>query len=173
MFDQIGDFVVKYVIVLVAISILPLKWIVARVWRDRESEAQVVLSLWEDMCYVSLGIVMGNLVDHAGAFHWHFEKSAHPTLDIILVAAFNLFVIVLVHRLSQATSNQYRHWRAAGSLKPADIDPRQGELAISGTDANLRMIFNRHFAFLSIYSFFQSAVTLVWIIWVARVVSNP
>ncbi|MHB1937857.1 MAG: hypothetical protein ACYCOR_14890 [Acidobacteriaceae bacterium] len=173
MIDAISGFIVRYLIVLVAAALLPLKWIVARVCRDRDSEAIVVLSLPEDMCYVALGIVLGDVVNHTGAFHRHFEKSQHVTMNIFVVAALNLVIVAMVHRLGQFCWNQYKHWRAAGALRTPDVDPRQGELAIPNADSNFRMIWSRHFSYLSIGYSAQLFLAGVWLHWVAKIVANP
>jgi hypothetical protein len=59
MIDYLGGFIQKNLIVFMAIVLLPLKWVVVRLCRDREGEAVALMSVPEDLCYVALGLVMG------------------------------------------------------------------------------------------------------------------
>jgi hypothetical protein len=77
MIDQFGGFVQHNLIVFVAIVLLPLKWIVVRLCKDHEAEAVALMSVPEDLCYVALGLVMGDMINGAGAFHRFFDKSQH------------------------------------------------------------------------------------------------
>jgi hypothetical protein len=50
-----------------------MKWVVVRVSKDAEAEANALLSVAEDLCYVALGLVLGDMINSSGAFRRHFR----------------------------------------------------------------------------------------------------
>jgi hypothetical protein len=174
MIDKLGGFLASNLIVFVAIVLLPLKWIVVRICRDHEAEAVALMSVPEDLCYVALGLVMGDMINSSGAFRKHFAPSTHISIDIAVTIGLNLGVALLIHRLSQACANQFRLWRAADSARSADkaIDPKQADLPLPQVQDNLLTIMLRHLFLFSIGYAVQLIVVLFWLHWVAKVVAN-
>jgi hypothetical protein len=160
MIDEIGGFVQHNLIVFVAIVLLPLKWIVVRVCRDREAEAIAIMSVPEDLCYVALGLVMGDMINSSGAFHKHFQGSQHVSIDLLITVLANLGVALTVHRLSQTCTGQFKLWRAADKAKPADRDTNQGSLALPNAIDNIDTLKLRHLYLFSMGYAVQLALVL-------------
>lgn len=171
MIDHLGGVLQKNLIVFVAVVLLPLKWIIVRVCKDPEAEAVALISVPEDLCYVTLGLVLGDMVNSAGAFHKHFAGSEHVSMDIMITVGINLLVALGVHRLSQWSMSHFKNWRAAGSARTAD-NPQQGNLDIPNAGDNITMIMLRHLFMFSTGYAGQLALVLVWLHWVAKVVAN-
>ncbi|MGI4829442.1 MAG: hypothetical protein ACRYFU_14790 [Janthinobacterium lividum] len=125
--DAVGSFIQHNLVVFVAIVLLPLKWIVVRICRDREAEAVALMSVPEDICYVALGLVMGDIINSAGAFHKHFAGSSNVSADLLVTVAINLVVAFVVHRLGQSCAKQFRMWRAATESKMGQKRPQSGQ----------------------------------------------
>lgn len=172
MIDNIGGFVQHNLIVLVAIILLPLKWIIVRVCRDREAEAVAIMSVPEDLCYVALGLVMGDMINSAGAFHKHFQGSQHVSIDLLITILVNLGVALSVHALSQTCAGQFRLWRAADKSKSSDKDSNQGSLALPNTNDNIDTLKLRHLFLFSMGYAIQLGLVLLWLNWVSKVVAN-
>lgn len=172
MIDTFGGFIQHNLIVFVALGLLPLKWIVVRLCRDHEAEAVALMSVPEDLCYVALGIVMGDMINSTGAFHKHFAGSQHVSIDIMVTVGLNVGVALLVHRMSQACASQFRLWRAADRSRALDVNPNQGSLNLPGIADNIHLLMLRHLFMFSIEYAFQLMVVLVWLHWVAKVVAN-
>jgi hypothetical protein len=117
MIERIGDFLQKNLVVFVALCVVPLKWGIVRLCRDRESEAAALFAVPEDLCYVSLGLVLGDLVSANGAFRKHYSNSPHVSIDLCVVGALLLIAAVAIHQLFRATMYQYRGWRSAQEAK--------------------------------------------------------
>jgi len=171
MIDHIGGFIQHELIVFVAIVLLPLKWVVVRIWRDTEAEAAALMSVPEDLCYVALGLVLGDMVNSAGAFHKHFAGSQHLSIDMLITIGINLGVALVVHRMSQSCVRQFKLWRAAEKSR-GTVDPLQGDLAIPSTSSNLQTLMLRHLFLFSMGYAFQLGFVLIWLHWVAKVVAN-
>jgi len=171
MIDAFGGFIQRNLIVFVAFILLPLKWIVVRLCKDEEAEALALMSVPEDLCYVALGLVMGDVINNSGAFHKHFAGSAHVSIDILITVIMGLAVALLVHRLAQTSASQFRQWRAADKTRSADR-PEQGELIFEPGDLNITMLMLRHLALFSLSYAFQLTLVLIWLHWIAKVVAN-
>jgi flagellar biogenesis protein FliO len=172
MIDSIGGFVQHNLIVFVAIILLPLKWVVVRLCKDHEAEATAIMSVPEDLCYIALGLVMGDIVNSSGAFHRYFQASQHISIDLLITVLFNLGVAFGVHRLSQSCARQFRLWRAADKSKLSDKDPIQGSLAIPNALDNIDTLKLRHLFLFSVGYAVQLGLVLLWLHWVAKVVAN-
>ncbi len=120
MIDQLGGFLQRNLIVFVAAILLPLKWLVVRVCKDREAEAVAVLSVPEDLCYVALGLVMGDMIHSSGAFRRHWSGSQHISIDIMIAVGLNLVVALLIHRLAQWCNGHFKLWRSAEQSRSVD-----------------------------------------------------
>jgi hypothetical protein len=172
MIDSIGGFVQHNLIVFVAIILLPLKWIVVRLCKDHEAEATAIMSVPEDLCYVALGLVMGDMINSSGAFHKHFQGSQHISIDLLITVLVNLGVAFLVHRFAQSSARQFKLWRAAENLTLSDKNPSQGSLAIPNSLDNIGTLKLRHLFFFSMGYAVQLGLVLLWLHWVAKVVAN-
>jgi hypothetical protein len=175
--DQIGAFVRENLVVFVAVVLLPLKWIVVRVLKDPEAEAIALMSVPEDICYVALGLVMGDIVNSTGAFQKHFAGSSNASIDKGLTVGINLAVAIVVHRLSQWCTGYFKQWRAAERARtagsdPKHSDPRQGTLEIPNSDENMMRLMVRYLFYFSIGYAVQLTIVLMWLHWVAKVVSG-
>jgi hypothetical protein len=170
--DQFGAFIHANLVVLVALFLLPLKWVVVRVMKDPEAEAVALMSVPEDICYVALGLVMGDIVSSTGAFQKHFAGSPNATIDKGITVGINIVVALIVHRLSQWCTSHFRQWRAADSARADDGDPRQGKLEIPNSDANMRKLMFRYLFYFSMGYAVQLAIVLLWLHWVAKVVAE-
>lgn len=174
MIDWVGGFVEHNLVVFVAIVLLPLKWIVVRLWKDAEAEAVALMSVPEDICYVALGLVMGDMINNAGSFHKYFGTSKHISIDIGVTVAINVGIALLVHRLSQACAAQFRLWRAADNTRSTNDEPNSGQVALPLPDIadNVTTIMLRHLFLFSIGYAGQLVLVLGWLHWVAKVVAN-
>lgn len=172
MIDRIGAFIQANLVVFVALVLLPLKWVVVRVLKDPEAEAAALMSVPEDICYVALGLVMGDMVSGTGAFQKHFAGSPNSSIDKFITVGANLVVAILVHRLSQWCTGYFRQWRASEKALDSDVDPRQGELKIPHSEDNMKRLMVRYLFFFSIGYAFQLLIVLLWLHWVAKVVAG-
>jgi len=170
MIDSIGGFVQHNLIVFVALILLPIKWLVILVCKDSEAEAVAIMSVPEDMSYVALGLVMGDVVNGSGSFHQHFKGSQHVSIDLFITVFFNLSVALLAHMLSQPCNRHFRLWRAAVKSKAADEDSKQGSLGLPNAADNIDTLKLRHL-FSMLYAV-QLGFILLWLHWIAKVVAN-
>lgn len=172
--DHFGAFIQTNLVVFVALVLLPLKWLVVRVLKDPEAEAVALMSVPEDICYVALGLVMGDMVSGNGAFQKHFAGSPNSSIDKCLTVGANLAVAILVHRLSQGCTAYFRQWRAAEAAraKDQDSDPRQGSLQIPNAGDNIKRLMVRYLGHFSLGYAVQLAIVLMWLHWVAKVVAG-
>jgi hypothetical protein len=164
MIDYLGGFIQKNLIVFMAIVLLPLKWVVVRLCRDREGEAVALMSVPEDLCYVALGLVMGDIIN----------SSNHLSIDMLITVAINLIVAFVVHRMSQSCTKQFRLWRAADEAKAADnryVDQLQLPQHPTVADG-VHTLMLRHLALFSLGYAFQLMLVLLWLHWIAKVVAN-
>jgi hypothetical protein len=172
MIDHLGGWLQHNLIVFVAIVLLPLKWVVVRICRDREAESLALMSVPEDLSYVALGLVMGDMINSSGAFRKYFAGSQHVSIDILITVAINLGVALIVHSVAQWSAKHFRSWRAAENASVITEHPDQGSLAIPNEADNVMTIKLRHlFLFASGYGF-QLLATFAWLHWVAKVVAN-
>ena len=83
MIDHIGDFLQHNLVVLLAVVLVPMKWVVLRVCGDTDAQAVALLSIPEDICYVTLGLILGDVVSSTGAFRKEFHGSSHISIVIL------------------------------------------------------------------------------------------
>ncbi len=171
MIDELGGFLQRNLIVFVAVILLPLKWLVVRVCKDREAEAVALLSVPEDLCYVALGLVMGDVIHSSGAFRRHWSGSQHISIDVMIAVGLNVMVALLVHRLAQSCNGHFKLWRAAEQSQTVD-KPNQGMLAIPDTNNNISTIKYRHLFLFSTGYVLQLLLAWGWIHWIASVLAN-
>lgn len=167
MIEEIAGFLQKNLIVCVAVVVLPLKWAVVRICGDKEAEGAAVIGVPEDLCYVALGLVLGDVINSKGAFRNHFQASATIDLDLFVTVGAGLFVARSIHLLSQWSMRHFRAWRA--TVKASNSD--EGK-SIQNSEDNFLTLKIRHlFLFLFVYAIQLTAV-LFWIRWIAKVINQ-
>lgn len=175
MIDSIGGFLQHNLVVMLSVVLVPMKWFVLRITGDNEAQAVALLAVPEDICYVTLGLILGDLATSGKAFRRHFEGSSHVPIDIFVTGTFNVAVAVVIHLLAKWGNDHFNGWRAAGVARtrnPSSPGPQQIELPITATDANIEMIQIRHVAVFSISYALQMAIVISWLAWIAKVVAN-
>jgi hypothetical protein len=172
MIEQIAGYLQSNLVVFLSIVVLPLKWCVVRICRDREAESVAVLSVPEDLCYVGLGLVLGDVINSTGAFHKYFRQSSHASMNILVTLGIGLGVAFSIHLFGQWSSRHLKGWRAAERCSTADVVPKPGESEIPNASENFRTLMFRHmFLFLLGYGV-QLGIVFFWLHWIAKIVSN-
>jgi hypothetical protein len=175
MIDQIGDFLQHNLVVLLAVVLVPMKWVVLRICGDTEAQAVALLSIPEDICYVTLGLILGDVASSTGAFRKQFHASTHPSIDIFVTGMFNVVVAILVHFFAKHSNDHFKSWRAASSVRlRAKNSPgfEQLELPMATTDENFQTIQIRHLAVFSLLYALQLALSIWWLSWITKILSN-
>lgn len=173
--DQIGDFLQHNLVVLVAVVLVSMKWIILRICGDVEAQATSLFSIPEDICYVTLGLILGDVVNPAGAFRKQFYGSQHISIDIFITAMLNVVVAILVHLLAEKSNDHFRSWRAAGVARtrnPGSPGVQQMELPITATDDNIQTIQIRHLAVFTLLYALQLSLAIWWLHWISRALSS-
>ncbi len=174
MIDRIGSFLQNHLIVFVAIVLVPIKLAVLRWCGDDEGTRAAFLSLPEDLVYISLGLILGDVTASHGAFHRWFSHSRNEQMDLYVTVGAGIAVAVIVHLLSKWTNDNFKTWRAASavSMRKKDANPQQQDLGLPTLDSNVLLIQIRHLALASTLYLLQLAITLKWLGWIARVLAN-
>jgi hypothetical protein len=178
MIEWLGDILQRNLVFFVALSVLPLKWLICRICRDRESEAAAILAVPEDICYVSLGLVLGDLINAKGAFRNYYSDSAHRSINICIVVAIMLAAVTAIHQLFRATVRHYKGWTAAKSTRSkyllAVADGTEGVQGVrdSARDQNYMMLMLRHLLLFSSAYAAQFAIALQIVHYVGRVIAG-
>lgn len=174
MIDRIGTFLQQHLIIFVAVVLVPIKLAVLRWCGDNEGTRAAFLSLPEDLVYISLGLILGDITASRGAFHRWFSHSANAQMDLYVTVGIGILVAVVVHLLAKWTNDHFKTWRAASavSMRKKDANPQQHDLGLPTLDANVLLIQIRHLALASILYLLQLWVTLRWLEWIARVLAN-
>jgi hypothetical protein len=172
MIDDFGGFLVHNLIVCVAVVLLPLKWLVVRVCRDREAESVAIISVPEDLCYVVLGLILGDVINKAGSFRKYFALSEHLQIDEMITIGANILVAIFVHLIAQWTSKNFKKWRAAVSVNSAD-KTYTGEIVANLNGASdVAPVLAQYFFLFSSQYLLQLALAVAWLHWVAGVLAN-
>jgi hypothetical protein len=175
MIDRFGDLLQHNLLVFAALILLPLKWIIVRLCKDTEAEVATIISLPEDMCYIGIGLVLGDMVNNSGAFRKHFSHSQHISIDMLITVFINFFVAVGVHLLAQKGSEDFKSWRAANSVNGGTLLqrlPQQMELPLTVADSNVTFLTLGHLFEFCILYIFQMAIVVFWFHWIARIVQG-
>jgi hypothetical protein len=173
MIPAIAELLHRNLIVCLAAVVIPMKWIIVRLCRDKEAEAIAVMSAPEDLCYVVLGLVMGDVINNSGAFHKHFAGTPYVSMEIFVTVAFGLMIALSMHVLGRYADRHLKGWRAAQKSLAADIETKPGDVAIPNAEDNFRTLMYRHmFLFLMGYGL-QLLIIFPWIHWIAKVISTP
>jgi hypothetical protein len=167
MIDQIAGFLQRNLVVFLAFLVLPLKWGVVRFWGDKEAEAGAIMAIPEDICYVVLGLVLGDVISSKGAFRRHFSASSRVDLDITVTVALGFFFALLIHPLSQIALRNFRGWRAAQAATAS----REAENVTNAAD-NFMTLTTRHMLLFLLAYGGQVGIIYPWIHWIARVIGE-
>ena len=171
MIPAIAELLHRNLVVCLAVVVIPMKWLIVRLCRDKEAEAIAVMSAPEDLCYVVLGLVMGDVINNTGAFHKYFGGTPYVSMEIFITVALGLVIALSMHVLSRFADRHLKGWRAAQKSLTADIEPRPGEAAIPNAEDNFRtLMYRRMFLFLMGYGM-QLGLIFPWIHWIAKVIS--
>lgn len=174
MIESISGFLQRNLIVLLAVVLVPMKLGVLRLCGDDEAQRGALLSIPEDLVYVSLGLVLGDFATAQGAFRHYFSRSSHMTMNLAVTVMIGVLVAIGVHVLAKWTNDQMRGWQAASNvrLRSGVPDPLQRELDFAPSDSNIRLIQIRHLALASMLYLLQLCFTIRWIAWIANVLAN-
>jgi hypothetical protein len=175
MIEAIGGFLQRNLIVLLAVVLVPMKLAILRICGDSESQRAALISIPEDLVYVSLGLVLGDFATEQGAFRRWYRYSSHIQMNLAVVVGLGISVAIIVHLLAKFTNDQLKTWRAASNvaLRKKEAHPAQQDLGLShALDANVRRIQIRHVAGCSILYLLQLGVTVWWLSWIAGVLAN-
>jgi hypothetical protein len=167
MIEAIAGFLEKNLVVCLAAFVLPLKWTIVRICRDREAEGAALLAVPEDLCYVSLGLVLGDVINSKGAFHHYFQRSPNLDMDMIVTLGAGLLVALFVHIFGQWSMRHFKQWRAAVM---ASITPEAQR--IHNAEDNFITLKIRHMFFFLFGFAVQLAIILPWIHWIAKVINQ-
>jgi hypothetical protein len=172
MIEWLAGLLQRNLVVCLAFVVIPMKWLIVRVCRDKEAEAVAILSAPEDLCYVVLGLVMGDVINGSGAFHREFGKSPYISMEIFLTVSLGLAIALGIHVLAQFADKHWKGWRAAERSLATDMKPKPGEVAIPNAEDNFRTLQYRHmFLFLLGYGL-QLVLIFPWIHWIANVIGR-
>lgn len=173
--ELIGDWIHSNLVFTVALAIIPLKLMMIRLCRDRNAELETALAIPEDLCYISIGLILSSLSAGTGPLQNYFYASKHVKTDVAIVLTLNFFLVLLVHRIAQRwTKPQYMSWRAAIQVRGdnASHDDPQMELALEGSEDNLLHILLHHFLGLLFTLFLQFSLVGFWLYNIAAIYSS-
>jgi hypothetical protein len=157
-----------------AIVLVPTKWVIFRICGDIEAQNTSLLSIPEDICYVSLGVILGDSASSFRAFKVYFRSSDHFYMDMFVTGVLGVIVAILVHWLSAYGVDHWKSWRASNqaiSRTSEDSGDKQFELPITPIDENIRSIGIRHLVHFSFAYAVQLVIAVWWLSWVASVLS--
>jgi hypothetical protein len=174
MIDRLGSFLQHNLVVCLAVVLIPLKIIVLRLCGDSEAMAAAFLAIPEDIGYVCLGLILGDVATSEKSFRRHFGDSANASIDIVLVVVINVSVAVITHVLAKWGNDHFKSFRAAGLAggSGSRAGQKQLEMPHAATDDDLRMIQIRHLSVFSTIYLTEIALTIYWLSWIAKVVAN-
>lgn len=174
MIEATAGFLQHHLIVLLAIVLVPMKLAILRICGDWEGQRAALVSIPEDLVYVSLGLILGDFATSQGAFRRWFGHSSHVPMDMAVTVGIGVGVAVIIHLLAKVTNDQLKTWRAASNIavRKKDADPKQRDLGLETLDSNVLRIQIRHIAGFSLLYLLQLGVTVWWLSWIAKVLAN-
>jgi len=174
MVEQIGDFIQHNLILVLALVTVPLKYVAVRLCKDTEAEWPTILSIPEDLAYVALGIILADAISPSGAFRRHYADSKHAVTNIAILILGNVFLALLIHRVSQYTSRAFKNFRAADQARAHFVskDETQLELPILASDTAFQHVFQQHLISFCLSYALQYFLVLLWLHRLARVVAS-
>jgi hypothetical protein len=172
MIREIAAFLHRNLVVCLGVVVLPAKWIIVRLCRDREAEAVAVLTFPEDLCYVVLGLVMGDVINDVGAFHKYFAGFPYTSMALFVIGAWGLFIAIAIHILGQWSTRHFHGWRAAEKSQILDIEPKPGHPRIPNADENFETLAFRHMFLFLVGYLIELGLIFPWLHWIAAVISS-
>jgi len=174
MIEIVSGFLQHNLIVLLAVVLVPMKLGILRLCGDGEAMRAALLSIPEDLVYVSLGLVLGDFTSSGGAFRHRFAGSPHIPMDLAVTVGIGMFVAIFVHVLAKWTADSMKTWRAASNVRQRSsfTSPLQAELPLEPADTNVRLIQIRQIALVSFLYLIQLLMTVRWLAWIASVLAN-
>jgi len=169
--DRVGTWLLQNIVVLAAVVVVPLKMGIIRLCGDKEGMALSFFAMPEDLCWVALGLVLGDVINGSGAFHKHFAYSSHMNLDVVIVSAMGVVVALLVHLLGQFANANFRSWRASQNALSSSTVPEQGELPIYNEMSNFHLLMIRYLASFAFGYAAQFLLSGLLLIRVAKIIS--
>lgn len=175
MIDSFGGFLQHNLVVLLAVVLVPMKWVILRLCGDSDAQSTALLTVPEDLCYVALGLVLADVANSGGAFRKYFKGSTHVSIDIFITASINVIVALFVHLLAKWGNDQFNSFRAASVAGTRHSDypgPQQIQMPIPSIDDHVRTIQLRYMAGFVIGYALQLVLVIWWLSWIAKVVGN-
>ncbi|HZL29045.1 MAG TPA: hypothetical protein VFC39_21140 [Acidobacteriaceae bacterium] len=174
MIESLGGFLQHNLIVLLAVVLVPMKFGILRLCGDKDAQKVALVSIPEDLVYVSLGLILGDFATAGGAFHKYFKSSQHLTMNLFVTVLIGMFVAIAIHVLAKWTNDNINNWRAAAHvrIRAGISDPAQQDLPLAPGDENIRMIQTRHITLAAILYLFQLGLAIRWLAWIASVLAD-
>jgi hypothetical protein len=89
-----------------------------RLSKDREGEAETLLAIPEDLCYVTLGLLLSTMTSDAAPLRKFFQGSPYVRTDGAILIAINFILAVVIHNMAAHWAKpQYQTWRAAIEIR--------------------------------------------------------
>jgi len=173
--ELIADLIHRNLVLTVALALIPLKLLMVRLCKDQDGEWETVMSMPEDLCYVSVGLLLSSLTAGRGPLQTYFSGFPHPRTDVAIILAINFALIVVLHKISQSwTRVQYMHWRAALAVRgdQNSADDLQLELNLSPSEDNVLHVLIHHLVGLLGSLLIQFVVVGFWLYRIAEVFSS-
>ncbi len=169
--EFVSRFLHQYLVVCVALAIIPLKFFMVRLSKDREGEADTLLAIPEDLCYVTLGLLLSTMTSDAALLRKFFSNSPYPRTNGAVLIAINFLLAGLVHKIASSWAKpQYQTWRAALEIRinHSHLDDDEG-LALRPEEDNLLYIVIHHFSKLLFSILLQLLFSGYWLYWIGRI----
>jgi hypothetical protein len=166
--DLLSRLLHQYLVACVALVIIPLKFVMVRLSKDRSGEIETILAIPEDVCYVTLGLLISTM-SSPGGLNGLFDHVTYPRTDEALLICGNCLLAIFVHKIAQhLTKPQYQHWRAAVEIRlnHQHLDPSE-TLTIQAAEDNLLYILIHYFSKLLFSLLLQLAAVAAWMYWIA------
>lgn len=148
-----------------------MKIFVLRICGDSEAQAGALLAIPEDICYVSLGLILGDIATSGRAFRKNFANSQNQVMDIIIVTVINLAVAAVTHWLAKWSNDHFKCFRAASYASHPNSGSSNKEGLAIGLIPNITIIKVRHLALFSIAYVIEIVLTISWLAWIAKVLA--
>jgi hypothetical protein len=175
MISTIANFLSHHLVVLLAAVVVPLKFLVLRFCNDSEGQSAAVLAIPEDLNYVALGLILGDMSLSGGAFRNHFHGDQHEPVEMLVTIGIGIIVAILIHVLAMWGNDQFNKFRAAGRVRSKNAEqgvPKQIELPITKVDENVMMLQAQYVVIFSLCYAAQLLIVIRWIGWIAGIISN-
>jgi hypothetical protein len=169
--DRAGTWLLQNIVVFAAVVVVPLKMIVIRVCGDNEAMSLSFFAIPEDLCWVALGLVLGDVINGTGAFHKHYSSSKHANVDVAIFTVLGVVAAFVVHLCGQRANASFRSWRAAQKVRNLDPVPNQEVLNISNGMNNFHLLLVRYLAAFSFFYAAQFFFSGLLLIEVAKIIS--